>query len=291
MKIFRRQSSSSHFSSLDESSTTREERSDDAHQLRPYSVDTQTLFLRDHHGIDTSSIFRSRWTASRPCLGDMTQTDVAAESLLSSNEESHPLPDQTLMEDEKLIVSLVEQEKLRHEADGLVIGETPAGWIRAPQVRQRMGHSVRTVQRAIKSTIGAAARRNHEVYNMHSTPISSDEENYIEGVHIYDDDDGDDDDSIISFNTENFIKPLALEYDDDGDARRRGNESRRARRRRRLRIVRDNLKKTVLQARVSIKASRNEKEERRAVSPDAASSRNTTLSADMVMDDPLCGNF
>jgi hypothetical protein len=258
MKIFRRQSSRSQFSSLeDESSTTRDdaETSGDA-RLRPYSV-VSINPLRDHRGIDTSSIFRSRWTASMPCLGDMTQTDMAAESLLSSTDEN-PLHEQPLMEDEKLVVSLVDQEKLRHEADGLVIGETPVGWIRARrQVRHRMGHSVRTVHRAFMSkSIGAAARRSHdEDYNKHSTPISSDEENNIVGHHLddEDDDDDDDDDSIVSFNTENFIKPLAVydhgDSDGDGDARRRGSESRRARRRRRLRIVRDNLKKTVLLAR------------------------------------------
>lgn len=257
MKIFRRQSSNSQFSSLDESNG---EESSDSH-LRPYSATSTPL--RDH-GIDTSSIFRSRWTASMPCLGDMSKTDVAAESLLS-NEEENSLPAQSLMEDEKLIVSLMEQEKLRHEADGLVIGETPAGWTRARQVRHRMGHSVRTVKRAIKSV--TARRNSGDEEGKHSTPISSDE---------------DDDDSIISFETKDFIRQLAM---DDGDARR-GRESRRALRKRRLLIVRDNLKKTVLQG-VSIK-SRNV-QERRAVSPEQGSGPITsTFSADVVMGDPYC---
>jgi hypothetical protein len=263
MKIFRRQASSGQFSSLDESNG--DESSDS--QLRPYSA--TTVPLRDR-GIDTSSIFRSRWTASMPCLGDMSKTDVAAESLLS-NEEEIPLPAQSLMEDEKLIVSLMEQEKLRHEADGLVIGETPVGWIRARQARHRMGNSVRTVKRAIKSI--AARRDSDDEEHKHSTPISSDE------------DDDDDDDSIISFETKDFIRQLAM---DDGDVRR-GSESRRARRRHRLRSVRDKLKKTVLQG-VSLK-SRNV-QERRAVSPEQVSGPvTTTFSADMIMGDPYCFDY
>jgi hypothetical protein len=261
MKIFRRQSSSGQFTSLDES---RDDDTSDS-QLRPYPV---TAPFRD--GIDASSIFRSRWTASMPCLGDMSQTDVAAESLLSNDE--NPIPEQPLMEDEKLVLSLMEKERRRHEADGLVVGETPAGWIRARQVRHRMGHSVRTVKRVIKSTI--VARLNNGEEEPRHSPISSDEDN-ISGNLAYGD--NDDSDSVISFETEDFIKQLAR---NDGDARARGE----SRRKRRLRI----LKKTVLQ-RVSM-SSRNV-QERRAVSPEQASGRASTLSADMGMGDPYCFQY